>query len=114
MIWKIKNKDVRISALWALISIPISFIGVLLAWGIVHSGGILYLPFIPAVLVLALLDSFKELPEWLFLTVALLAQYLGYFLFIYLSLKILRILKKTREENIAKEQSEKGSPPTSP
>ena len=99
--------DVKKSALWALISIPlpIIFIG-----AFVHGGGILAVFYIPFGIVFVLLESFKGLPEWLYWAVALNAQYLGYFLFIYLSLKLLRLLKKIRTENSAKEQSAKNDP----
>ena len=105
------TNDVRKSALWALVSIPISFFGVFAGWAIIHVGGILYLPFIPGVLVMEIFDSYKESPEWLLWTVALIAQYLGYFLLIYILMKITKVLKNTRAENSAKEQSEK-DPPT--
>lgn len=98
--------DVRKSALWALISIPISFLGYLLSWGLIHTGGILALPVFPGFAALMLLSGFEELPEWLVWTAALVAQYLSYFLIIYVLIKIIRVLKNTRAENIAKEQSE--------
>ena len=101
--------DVKKSALWALVSIPISIFGVFISWAIIHVGGILYLPFIPAVLVIDL-DVLKESPEWLVWGTALVAQYLGYFLLTFFLIKVFRILKNTRAENIAKEQSENDPP----
>jgi hypothetical protein len=60
MIWKIKNEDVRKSALWALISIPISilFLGML-----VHGDGILQAPYIPGFIILEL---FGIEESWIF------------------------------------------------
>jgi len=96
-------RDVYKSALWALISIPISLIGVFLSRGLVHTGGIWLFPFYPAFIAIALLGGPKESPKWLLVVVALIAQYLGYFLLIY----FIRKLMQTRVENITKEQSEK-------
>lgn len=98
-----KTNDVRKSALWALISFPITFIFI---GALVHGGGILEVFYIPFIIVYALLAPFKGLPEWLFWAVALIAQYLGYFLFIYVLIKIIRVLKNTRAENIVNEQPE--------
>ena len=96
MIGRKKMNDVRKSALWALISLPISFLGYLLSWGLIHTGGILVLPVFPGFVALMLLSGFEELPEWLVWTAALVAQYLGYFLIIYVLIKIIRVLKNTR------------------
>lgn len=115
MIWIRKKEEVRISALLALFSFPISFIfyGML-----VHGEPIFKVLYIPALIVMGLLEyligPFKVPQHWLLEIVEILApitaQYLGYFLFIYLLLKILRKLGITGDKNIAKEQSEKNNP----
>ena len=99
--------DVKKSALWALISIPISFLGYLFSWAVLHTGGVLAIPVFPALLVIWILFDPKESPEWLVWGTALIAQYLGYFIVIFILIKIIRVLKNTRSENIAKEQSAK-------
>ena len=114
MIWIRKKEEVRISALLALICFPISFI---IYWMLVHGDPIFAVFYIPALIVMGLLDYLigpSEVPRhWLLDLAPMMAQYLGYFLFIYLLLKILRKLKITGEPSIAKEESEK-DPPTHP
>lgn len=84
---KQEMSDVRKSALWALISIPISF---LLLGVLVHGGpGVLQAPYIPGVIVLELLGMEGE--SWIFP-----AQYFGYFLLVYAFIKIKRALKGTK------------------
>lgn len=104
MIWKIKNEDIRKSALWALISIPMSFIVFFLNW-IFERGDILGITFFPTVLAWGLLGSLKAAPGW-GLPISFIAQYLGYFLLIYVLRKIFKFLKKTGGENAAKVPSE--------
>jgi hypothetical protein len=100
--------DVKKSALWALISIPISIIGVFLSRGLVHAGGLWLAPFFPAFIAVALLGGPEGgLPGWLLGIAAFTAQYLAYFLFAFTIYK----LKQIRTQNIAEEQSEK-DPPT--
>ena len=107
MNWIRKNEDVRKSALWALISIPISII---FAGGLLHGPPIFEVFYIPALIVMELLEHFVEPQHWLLEVAPPMAQYLGYFLFIYLSLKLLRKLKITEEPGIVKQKSEKDTP----
>lgn len=99
-------KDIYKSALWALISIPISLFGHYASFGLIHTGGILLILYLPAFIAVDLIQT-PETPEWLLNTVALIAQYLAYVLVILILRKIFKILKETRAENIAKEQAEK-------
>ena len=101
--------DLRKSALWALISIPISifFAGVFL-----HGGPFfLEVLYIPGVIMMEILGDYIGSPERLFITAGLTAQYLGYFLFIFVLRKAFKLLAGTRAENMSKEGSET-DPPT--
>jgi len=114
MIWYQKMSDVKKSALWALISIPMSFVVIFLNW-VFERGDILTFTFMPSYFALAIYATVgggwsTEL-LWMMPVFGSVTQYLGYFLFIYLLLKILRKLKITGEPSIAKEESEK-DPPT--
>jgi len=105
--WMNKMNDVKKSALWALISIPISFFGFLISWGLIHNGGIMLIPFAPGFLTMLIMSDGTDFPEWLVWFFALIAQYLSYFIVILILIKTFKVLKATRAENIAKEQSEK-------
>jgi hypothetical protein len=97
------NSDVRKSALWALLSIPISLIGLFSGYGLMHASLIWLVPFYPAFIAVALLGGPEGgLPGWLLGIAAFTAQYLAYFLFAFIIYK----LKKTRAENSAKEKME--------
>lgn len=100
--------DVRKSALWSLVSIPISII---FAGVIVHGGPFfLEVLYIPALLVIDYLDDYVGSPEWLFITSGLTAQYLGYFFFIYALRKAFKLLTGTRAKNSDIDESEKNDP----
>ncbi|MDH5762739.1 MAG: hypothetical protein OEZ51_07150 [Nitrospinota bacterium] len=98
--------DVKKSALWALVSIPISITLVYLNSAKVIAGDFLGFTFIPAYLALGLFGSLELEPGWWMTAVSLIAEYLGYFLFIYLSLKSFRLLTITGDQYVAKEESE--------
>ncbi len=79
------------------------FVGVL-----VHGGPFfIEVLYIPGVIVMKILGDYIGSPEWLFITAGLTAQYLGYFLFIFVLRKAFKLLGRTRAENITKEQLEK-------
>jgi len=99
-------KEIYKTALWALISIPISLFGHYASFGLLHTGGILLILYLPAFVAVDIIQTPKT-PEWLLNTVALLAQYLAYVLVIHILRIIFKFLKETRAENIVKEQSEK-------
>jgi hypothetical protein len=94
--------DVKKSALWALVSIPIS---VLLLGALLHGGGILEIVYLPVLIAEELLGDYGLAVSYMFPI-----QYLGYFLLIYVLIKIKKVLKNTRAENIAREQSENNEP----
>jgi hypothetical protein len=97
--------DVCKSALWALISIPIFFLGFYIGRGLVETGSLLLILYIPTFVIWNFLQN-PETPEGLVAVAALTAQYLSYFLIIYCSIKLFRIWKTKRMENIVKEQPE--------
>ena len=94
--------DVKKSALWALVSIPIS---VLLLGALVHGGGILEIVYLPVLIAEELLGDYGLAVSYMFPI-----QYLGYFLLFYFLIKVKKLFKTTRAENIAREQSEKDEP----
>ncbi len=102
--------DVKKSALWALISIPISFLGYLISWGLIHNGGIILILFAPGFITMLIMSDDTDVPEWLVWILALVAQYLGYIIVIFILIKTFKILQATRAENIVKEESEKDPP----
>lgn len=95
---KTKMDEVLICALFALISIPIT---VIFSRGFAHNVFIYEIFYIP-VLIAMVFVGYGTAVSYMFPI-----QYLGYFLFILISLKIFRKLKKTRAGNIAIEQSKK-------
>lgn len=119
MIWIRKKEEVRISALLALFFFPLSFVGMFLMHGI----PVFQVLLLPILLVIELLEnligplayilgSLEDMlgtgPAVLFgWTTAIMIQYFGYFLFIYLSFKILRKMKITGEPSPVKEESKK-------
>lgn len=80
-------REVTKSAVWALgISIPVSLFGVFAIWGLIHNGGfITFIPFLPAIGVLMLFGSDGPFPtnsDAFIITMAFIAQFLGYFVVI--------------------------------
>ena len=77
------NPHLGFSLKWALVSIPISLVGVALSFGLVHSGGPLLVLYIPFIVFMSGLEYFgSEMPSWLWSTLGLSVQYVGYFLVI--------------------------------
>jgi len=78
------NPHLGFSLKWALVSIPISLIGVVLSFGLVHSGGPLLILYVPFIVFMGGLEYFGvEMPNWLWSTLGLTVQYVGYFLLIF-------------------------------
>ena len=75
-------KRIYVSALWALVSIPISLVGVKLSFWLARSGGILLVFYSPFLLFSWIVGGDEGIPEWLYNTLALSSQYFGYFLII--------------------------------
>ncbi len=88
------KSDLKYAALWALLSIPISIMGALMSWAIVHGGEILALPVLPAIIVINYLEEYKVLPQWFILGIALVAQYIAYFIFFYGFTKLFKYREK--------------------
>ena len=97
-----KMSDVKKSALWALACVPITVYGGYNTVGLLHAGDLWLAPFIPALLAYSVLAP-PGSPDWWFITVGLISQFLGYFLIVFIFFK----LKQATVKNIAKEQSEK-------
>ncbi len=93
--------DVKKSALWALICVPITVFGGYSTVGLLHGDGLWLAPFIPALLACSLLVP-PGSPDWWFITVGLISQYLGYFLLVWIIYK----LRQMGAEKYAKEQPE--------
>lgn len=94
--------DIKKSALWALISIPIFFLGFYIGPGLVETGSLLLILYIPTFVVWSYLQN-PENPEWVVTVAALTAQYLWFFLFIYVSIKTFKKISKTISEKYPKE-----------
>ena len=78
------NPHLGFSLKWALVSIPISLVGVALSFGLAHSGGPLLVLYIPFIVFMGGLEFFGiEMPNWLWSTLGLTVQYVGYFLVIF-------------------------------
>jgi hypothetical protein len=81
-------KQLRKSVVIALaISLPLSIFGFAASMGLAHSGGPLLLLFLPTWPVFALFGSggpFAGVPEGLFLTLAVLAEFVGVFVVVHL------------------------------
>ena len=86
--------EIKKSTIWALVTVlPVSIYGWVFSMAIAHSnfGYVVMLLYWPAALVMELVDQmgFREtMPEWLFATLALSAQFLGY-LFMVLAVRAL-------------------------
>ena len=89
-------RDVKKSALWALISIPITLLLAGLG-ALTDTDHILGFVFLPAGIVGLTLEGLQgDLPEWVFHPATLgviffLTQYLCFFLLIYIFMKIVRL-----------------------
>jgi len=100
--------DVKKSALWALINIPIYLFGFLFVRGLVETGNLLLILYIPTYVIWEFIQN-PETPEWFLFVIGFLGQYLVYSLIIYGSIKVFRVLKRIREENSVEEQLERDS-----
>ena len=82
------RKNLVRSCLWALvITIPLCLFGVATSMALAHSGGPLLLLFAPTFPVFFLFGSggpFAGAPDWLFSTLAAVAQFLGVLLVVHL------------------------------
>jgi len=76
-------KEIYKSALWALISIPITWFGLLISFALAHGSAPFLIPlFFPGLVVLEIFGN-ENNPSWLLATIGFTAQYIGYFLVIY-------------------------------
>jgi hypothetical protein len=87
--------NLKRSAFWALISIPISLIGVSISFALAHgSVPFLLVFYIPALIVIDLLGQ-QDIPELMFNLVLLLSQYIGYFCALLIGFKVVGYFKNT-------------------
>ncbi len=92
-------KDIHKSALWALISIPITMFGISVSFAIAHGSVPFMILFLgPGLLVLWLIGD-GNYPTWLLGSVGFTAQYFSYFLIIHGISKLIHIYKKRNETN---------------
>ncbi len=89
-----------VSAVWAAgLSIPISLLGAAVSFGLAHSDGLVMwvtsVLFFPFLVFSVFADTYlpKEMPGFIFGLLALLSQFLGYFLAILLIRTLYRHLK---------------------
>ena len=91
------RKDLARSGLWALvITVPLCLFGASASMALAHSGGPLVLLFAPMFPIFLLFGSggpFGGIPEWLFATLAAIAQFMGVLLVVHL----IRTRRRTRD-----------------
>jgi hypothetical protein len=86
-------KQLRRSLVVALIiALPLSIFGFAASMGLAHSGGLLLLLFLPTWPVFALFGNggpLAGIPEWLFITLAVVAEVVGVFVLVHLVRNVL-------------------------
>lgn len=101
MIWKKMTNDVRKSTRWALICNLIAFI---IALMLARTPTLHEVLFLPALIAIEMLEYLIGPQDWLWFVAGIPAQFFGYFLFIYLSIKILRQFKKITGKEFSSEE----------
>lgn len=72
-----------------------------------HADSFFLLPFLPAIIAMAGFQHFGEAPVWVMNSVFLTAQYLGYFLFIFVLIKLWNIQDDKDGKETANDSSDK-------
>ena len=84
------------SAIWALVSIPVTVLGFFFSFALAHGSLTILLPFLlPGFLVIWLLGE-NDYPEWFIVMLCLAVQYVSYFWIIHHGGKLLRKMKSGR------------------
>ncbi len=83
--------DLRKSALWALISVPITIFGTSNSYAMAHGAILLIILLYPGLVAEHLVNGSRD-PNSLLGVVGFSAQYVSYFLFIYLAFRFKRLL----------------------
>ena len=92
--------ELRKSALWALVSIPISLLGIMASMSLAHGGATLLMVLVAPGIAVMFVPNWDGVSEKIIYTFAFLGMYASYFIVIY-SIRVLIKKIKTNKKKLS-------------